>query len=205
MLSLIGTTTSPFVRRVRVVCFEKGVDVTLIPALTEEGQAALKKASPVWKVPVATFSDGRVVYDSRVIIDELCADGRAPLRARATDPAGRVAEENTITMIDEALLSLVRRFYLQRDGATLEVPYLQKELDRAHTILHHLDQRVVGAYATAWGEASGGFGLAELALVSACDWFAFRKTFDLSTTPRLEALRAAWQSRPSIAATPPTP
>ena len=205
MLSLIGTTTSPFVRRVRVVCLEKGVDLTLIPALTDEGQAALRKASPVWKVPVATFPDGRVVYDSRVIIDELCVDGWGPLRPPADDPVGRVAEENAITMIDEALLSLVRRFYLQRDGASLDVPYLQKELDRATTILRHLDSSVVGVHATPSGAARGGFGLAELALVSACDWFIFRKTFDLAQTPRLEALRAHWQQRPSIAATPPVP
>lgn len=205
MLSLIGTTTSPFVRRVRVVCLEKGVPFTLIPALTDEGQAALKKASPVWKVPVATLEDGRVVFDSRVIIDELCSDGCGPLRAPSTDPVARVAEENVVTMIDEALLSLVRRFYLQRDGAALDVAYLQKELDRAHTILRHLDATVVGVHGTAWGAAQGGFGRVELALVSALDWFVFRKTFDVATTPRLEALRAHWQSRPSIAATTPTP
>jgi glutathione S-transferase len=205
MFSLIGTTTSPFVRRVRVVALEKGLPFTLIPALTDEGQAALRKASPVWKVPVATFDDGRVVYDSRVIVDELCHDGWGPLRAPTTDPVGRVAEENVVTMIDEALASLIRRFYLQRDGASLDAPYLQKDLERAHAILRHLDDTIVGVHATAWGAGAGGFGRPELALVTSLDWCIFRKTFDVATTPRLEALRAHWQSRPSIAQTPPTP
>jgi glutathione S-transferase len=205
MLSLIGTTTSPFVRRVRVVALEKGVDLTLIPALTDEGQAALRRASPVWKVPVALFDDGRTVYDSRVIIDELCHDGWGPLRAPSTDPRTRVAEENIVTMIDEALASLIRRFYLQRDGAQLATPYLDKDLDRAHTILRHLDASVVDVFATGAGRDAGGFGRAELALVTALDWFVFRKTFDVAQTPRLEALRAHWQTRPSIAQTAPTP
>jgi glutathione S-transferase len=205
MFSLIGTTTSPFVRRVRVVAIEKGIPFTLIPALTDEGQAALRQASPVWKVPVAIFDDGRVAYDSRVIVDELCHDGWGPLRPPSTDPVARVAEENVVTMIDEALAALIRRFYLQRDGASLDAPYLQKDLDRAHTILRHLDKSIVGAHATSHGDDAGGFGRAELALVTALDWCIFRKTFDVAQTPRLEALRAHWQSRPSIAQTPPTP
>lgn len=205
MFSLIGTTTSPFVRRVRVVAIEKGIPFTLVPALTDEGQAALRQASPVWKVPVAIFDDGRVAYDSRVIVDELCHDGWGPLRPPSTNPVARVAEENVVTMIDEALASLIRRFYLQRDGASLDAPYLQKDLERAHTILRHLDETIVGVHATSHGDRAGGFGRAELALVTALDWCVFRKTFDVAQTPRLEALRAHWQSRPSIAQTPPTP
>ena len=108
-------------------------------------------------------------------------------------------------MIDEALASLIRRFYLQRDGASVDAPYLQKDLDRAHTILRHLDETIVGVHATAHGAKAGGFGRAELALVTSLDWCVFRKTFDVAQTPRLEALRAHWQSRPSIAQTIPTP
>jgi UTP:GlnB (protein PII) uridylyltransferase len=58
-------------------------------------------------------------------------------------------------------------------------------------------------FTTAHGVAVGGFGRSELALVSGLDWLAFRQVFDLSQTPRLEALRAHWQSRPSVAATAP--
>ena len=203
MITLFGTTTSPFVRRVRVVCLEKGLPFTLVPALTDEGQAALRAVSPVWKVPVVQLDDGRVVYDSRVILDELCRDGWGPLRAPPTTPKDRVDEENVVTMIDEAVLSLVRRFYLARDGANLEVPYLIKERDSALSILKPLDATVHGMFATAHGVAVGGFGRSELALVSGLDWLAFRQVFDLSQTPRLEALRAHWQSRPSVAATAP--
>ncbi len=203
MLQIIGTTTSPFVRRVRVVCLEKGLPFELIPALTDEGQTALREASPIWKVPVARFDDGRVVYDSRVIIDELTRDGWGGLRAPSTDIRGRVDEENVITMIDDAVLALVRRFYLQRDGASVDAPYLQKDHERALTTLRQLDSVVVDGFATAAGRAAAGLGRAELALVTALDWLDFRKTFDLSTTPNLQAIQARFSSWPSLAQTVP--
>jgi glutathione S-transferase len=203
MLTIFGTTTSPFVRRVRVVCIEKGLPFTLVPALTEEGQKALRAVSPIWKVPVLQLEDGRVVYDSRVIIDELTRDGWGTLRAPSTDIRGRVDEENVVTMIDEALLSMVRRFYLARDGASLDVPYLHKEHERAGTIMQHLNSVVVDGFATTAGRAEGGLGRAELALITALDWMDFRQTHDLSGLPGLRAVQARFAQRSSLSSTMP--
>ena len=70
MMTLFGTTTSPFVRKVRILALEMGVPFTLVNTADEEGQAALKKVSPLWKVPVALM-DADAVLDSRVIVREL--------------------------------------------------------------------------------------------------------------------------------------
>jgi glutathione S-transferase len=200
MITLYGTTTSPFVRRVRVVCLEKGVPCTLVPTQTDEGQRALREVSPIWKVPVATFADGRVVYDSRVIIDELLRDGYGGLRAASTEPHARVDDENVINMIDEAVLCLVRRFYLQKDGIAVEGPWFDKERARAAAILAHLEARVVGGHLSPNVE---GFGRVELAVLSAVDWMAFRNTFDLTTAPKLAKLAEHWRGRESVATTMP--
>jgi glutathione S-transferase len=200
MITLYGTTTSPFVRRVRVVCLEKGVACTLVPTQTDEGQQALRAVTPIWKVPVATFADGRMVYDSRVIMDELLRDGAGTLRPDADDPQQRVDDENVINMIDEALLCLVRRFYLQKDGIALVGPWFDKERERAATILQHLEARVVGGHLSPGRE---GFGRVELVALSAVDWMAFRNTFDLSAVPKLAQLAESWRARPSVAATQP--
>jgi len=203
MITLYGTTTSPFVRRVRVVALEKGSELGLVPTQTDEGQAQLRRVSPIWKIPVATFDDGRVVYDSRVIIDELTRDGWGSMRAPATDLRGRVDEENVINMIDEALLALVRRFYTTKDGGSVDNPWFDKEQARTTAILTHLDSLVVGDHLTARNAQDGGFGRVELAVVSALEWIAFRKTFDLSTTPKLQALVSSWATRPSLVHTQP--
>ena len=204
MITLYGTTTSPFVRRVRAVCAETSAACTVVATQTDEGQAQLRTVSPVWKVPVAVFADGRTVYDSRVIIDELTRGGWGTMRPAATDLRGRVDEENVITMIDEALLALVRRFYTQKDGGSVDNPWFHKERARVEAIMVHLDSLVVGEYLTARGAQDGGFGRAELAVVTSIDWMRFRNTFDLSTTPKLQALSTSWASRPSLAQTQPT-
>ena len=69
-MKLFGTTTSPFVRRVRVVAAEVGQTFDLVNTAHDEGQAALRACSPIAKVPVAELG-GRVLFDSRVIIDWL--------------------------------------------------------------------------------------------------------------------------------------
>jgi glutathione S-transferase len=213
MITLYGTTTSPFVRRVRVVAMEKSLPFTLVGTATDEGLAQLQAISPIGKVPAARLADGRVVFDSRVILDELChPEGGgaaalraawAPLRAPFVEPQPRVDEENAVNLVDEALLSLVRLFYLKRDGADLLAAYLQKEQRRAATILRHLDDTIIGHHLTKRAAEEGGLGRPELALVTALDWMQFRATFDLSTTPRLKVALEHWLQRPSLASTRP--
>ena len=84
-MKLYGTTTSPYVRRVRVVAEEIGEPVDRIETSTDAGQIALREVSPIRKVPVAVV-DGRTLYDSRVIIEWLTTTrgwgGLVPARDR---------------------------------------------------------------------------------------------------------------------------
>ncbi len=201
-ITLYGTVTSPFVRRVRVVCLEKKVDCRLVDVAGAHHHR-VKEVSPIGKVPVAQFDDGRIVYDSRVIIDELCRDGWAPLREPAHDRQGRVDEENAVNLVDEALLALIRVFYVKRDGGDVTAPLVAKESARARDILLHLNELCVREFLTNSGANDGRLGRPELAAATALAWMNFRKTFDMSTTPRLQALSAAWSTRPSMLATVP--
>ena len=74
-MKLFGTTTSPFVRRVRVVAAEVGEPVDRVDTATDVGMAQLRDVSPIRKVPVAIV-DNRLLYDSRVIVDWLIDDAR---------------------------------------------------------------------------------------------------------------------------------
>jgi glutathione S-transferase len=202
-MELFGTTTSPFVRRVRVVAIERGIPFTLVDTFTPEGQERLRAASPVWKVPTAVFASGVVAWDSRVIIEQLCSDGWAPLRAPPVQSAARVDEENVVNAIDEALLSLVRRFYLAKDHAPLDAPWHVKDFARAKGILTWVEARVrEDKYVGAFG-AGQGFGRAELALFTALQWMRFRDVVDLARWPKLVAFEQSWAARPSLASTAP--
>jgi glutathione S-transferase len=193
-MKLYGTTTSPFVRRVRVVAAEVGEPVELIDTAPEAGQAQLREVSPIRKVPVAVI-DGRTIYDSRTIIDWLVTT-----RGYGTfaPPIDRWRESNLVNAIDGALDSLIQLFYLRRDGVAVDgSAYATRQVDRAEAIFAHLGSEVRG---TTFGN---GFGLVELSLIASLDWMDFRKTFPTEKLTALAPLRAHWHDRPSLAATRP--
>jgi glutathione S-transferase len=211
-MKLYGTTTSPFVRRVRVVADEVGAPVELINTATEDGQAALLALSPIRKVPVAVVASSdsdsaaprsgaegsaevpaRTIFDSRVIIDWLVTtrgwQGLVPAR-------DRWQEANLVNAIDAALDAAIQLFYLRRDGVEVAgTPYEVRQLARIDAIMAWLVTQLA-ADGTSFGD---GFGLAEVALVTTLDWMDFRATYPTDRAAALLGLRTRWRDRPSLA------
>ena len=196
-MKLYGTTTSPFVRRVRVVAAEVGEPIELVDTAPDAGQAQLRAASPIWKVPVADVGGGRVIFDSRVIIDWMTTvRGWGAL----APPRDRWRDANLVNAIDSALDSVIQLFYLRREQAAIEeLPYTAKQTARAAAIFDWLATQLV-AGGTTFGS---GLGLAEVSLVCALDWMDFRSTYPTANHAALAPLRAAWRERPSLAQTRP--
>lgn len=195
-MKLYGTTTSPFVRRVRVVAEEVGVQLERIDTAPDAGQAALREVSPIRKVPVAVI-DGRTIYDSHVIIDYLTTTrGWHDL----APPRDIWQQHNLINAIDAAQDAAIQLFYLRRDGVAVDgSPYATRQLDRIDAITTWLAAQLVPDR-TSFGF---GFGLPELALISTLDWMDFRNTWDTRRASALDGVRATWKSRPSLVATRP--
>jgi len=194
-MKLYGTTTSPFVRRVRVVAGEAGVDHTLINTATDDGQAALRAVSPIWKVPVAELG-GRILFDSRAIIDWLTTvHGWGGMRA----PADRWREANLVNAVDGALESGVQLFYLRRDGVdTDRLPLGRRQVERIAAVFDWLGGELGR---DGFGD---GLGLAELSLIATLDWMDFREVYPTARHDAAFApLRAALRERPSLVATGP--
>jgi glutathione S-transferase len=209
MLLIYGTITSPYVRRVRVVAHELGLEHELIDTTTDTGQAELRRRSPIWKVPAAEL-DGQLVFDSRVICDLLVARHGAGKLARVE----QTGERNLITVIDGALDSLVNCFYLARDGVDTEsVAYLRKQQERAASALAWIDAQVNDGRlgpaipTEALDGPMGldlGFGLPEIALATAAAWMRFRATYPIERHPGVVACLQRCEARPSFAATQPS-
>lgn len=194
-MTLYGTTTSPFVRRVRVVAAEVGRPFNLFNTAHDDGQAALRAASPLWKVPVAEL-DGRLLFDSRCIIDYLTTvHGWGTMKA----PCDRWRDANLVNAIDGALESAVQVFYLQREGMDVDhLPFCQRQRDRIASVFDWL----AGQLGTAgFGD---GLGLPELSLYCTLDWMEFRAVYPADRLPAaLQLFRAAARDRSSLVATPP--
>lgn len=190
-MKLYGTTTSPFVRRVRVVAAELGVTIELSNTASSDGQEALRSIAPIRKVPVAVV-DGRTLFDSHAIIDWLIAThGWGPI-ARPDDPW---RQHNLVNAIDAALDAAIQLFYLRRDGVAIDgTPYAVRQLERAGAIFEWLGRELA---------SSRALGLAEIALVTTLDWMDFRETYPTEDLTALDGLRAAFRERPSLVSTRP--
>jgi glutathione S-transferase len=196
-MKLYGSTTSPFVRRVRIVAQELGLPYSLTIVNTPQTEQILRGMSPLWKMPVVEI-DGDTVFDSRVIVETLLA--RTPRSTATFVVEASIAEKNLRSVIDGALEAAIFVFYLRRDAIDTDpIPYCRKQLARIRSALSWVEERI---------DAEGGFGgsgdritLSELALVTALDWMDFRAAYSTSQHPRLLALRERLRTRPSFAET----
>ncbi|ANY15768.1 glutathione S-transferase N-terminal domain-containing protein [Bordetella pseudohinzii] len=85
-MKLIGSLTSPYVRKVRVVMAEKKLDYQLELENVWSPDTQIQQFNPLGKVPCLVMEDGGALFDSRVIVEYL--DTLSPV-ARLIPQSGR--------------------------------------------------------------------------------------------------------------------
>lgn len=70
-MKLIGSTTSPYVRKVRVVMAEKKLDYAFLLENVWAEDTTIQESNPLGKVPCLLMEDGGAMFDSRVIVEYL--------------------------------------------------------------------------------------------------------------------------------------
>jgi glutathione S-transferase len=70
-MKLIGSVTSPYVRKVRVVLAEKKLDYVFELENVWSSDTTIAASNPLGKVPCLLMEDGSAMYDSRVIAEYL--------------------------------------------------------------------------------------------------------------------------------------
>jgi glutathione S-transferase len=72
-MNLIGSLTSPYVRKVRIVMAEKKLDYQLVLEDVWSATTEMGLSNPLGKVPCLVMEGGEAVFDSRVIVEYLDA------------------------------------------------------------------------------------------------------------------------------------
>jgi glutathione S-transferase len=68
-MKIIGSLTSPYVRKVRIVFLEKKVDIDLTLENVWADDTTIAVNNPLGKIPCLVLDDGENIYDSRVIAE----------------------------------------------------------------------------------------------------------------------------------------
>lgn len=114
-IRLLGSPTSPYVRKVRIVMAEKRIDYQMEVEDVWSADTRIAESNPLGKVPCLIMEDGGALFDSRVIVEYL--DGVTPV-AKLIPPSGRErAEVRTWEALADGMLDamiLVRLELTQR-------------------------------------------------------------------------------------------
>jgi glutathione S-transferase len=70
-MKLIGSLTSPYVRKARIVLAEKKIEYELVLDNPWNADTGVAKLNPLGKVPVLVLDDDSTLFDSRVIVEYL--------------------------------------------------------------------------------------------------------------------------------------
>jgi glutathione S-transferase len=84
-MKLIGSLSSPFVRKVRVVMSEKRIEYEFVVDMPSNPDTRVPESNPLGKVPVLITDDGDRLFDSPVIAEYL--DSISPVTRLIPQPA----------------------------------------------------------------------------------------------------------------------
>ena len=191
-MQLFGSLTSPYVRKLRVLAAELGIELPLAEISPMDDGAALLAANPLGKVPALVLDDGKAIVDSPVIAAWLLAQrpGNAFMPAGGNAHwAARTTEAIADGILDAAIVLRFNAGQGVTSGMWVDRQY--RAIDRGLAALA--------------GRVSDGFGYAEICAVVACEYLDLRwPGIDWrGDQPALAALHDRLTARPSLVATRP--
>ena len=203
-MKLLGSTASPYVRKVRVVMAEKKLEYTLVLDNVWSEDSTVTASNPLGKVPCLLMEAGEPMFDSRVIVEYL--DTLSPV-GKLIPAAGRDrAEVKTWEaladgVLDAAVLVRLEQTYAGRTEQQRSQDWTERQLAKVHAGLAAMN-RLLGDKPYCCGIY---FTLADVATGCALEWLAFRfPHIDWrSTHPHLARLADKLAQRPSFADTRP--
>ena len=89
-MKILGSPSSPFVRKVRVIAAEKDIEAQYLIERPSAAGSRIAQLNPLGKIPVLLLDDGDTIYDS-VVIGEYFEGLRPEPRLVPQDFAGRIA------------------------------------------------------------------------------------------------------------------
>lgn len=191
-MKLIGSTTSPFVRRIRLYLLQLNitdVDLVNLDIFASEDRQILTDNNPAQKVPALV--DGELsIYDSRVIFRYLSQKYQ---QSALTWP-----QENLLTLIDAASDSLVSLLLLKRSGLDINEDkfFFNLQHDRIEQVFSTLAKAVNDGDFEHWGYPA-------ICLYCLLDWTEFRQIYNFSSFADLVEFQRASANYEGIVKTDP--
>ena len=204
-MKLIGSTTSPFVRKARVVLAEKKLDYQFVEENPWDADRLPGTGNPLGKVPRLEMDGTEAMFDSRVIVEYLAT--LSPVGKLIPTSGRERAEVKTCEaladgMLDAAILARLEATWAGRPQEQRCQAWMDRQMDKVKAALKVMSQGL--------GEkpfCCGGIHLtlADISVCCALAWLDFRfPELDWRADhPNLAALLVKIGARPSFVNTVP--
>lgn len=142
-MKLIGSLTSPYVRKVRIVLAEKKLDYKFDVEDMWAADTAISASNPLGKVPCLVMEGGEAIFDSRVIVeyvDTLSPVGKLiPLSGRERVEV-RTWEALADGLLDAAILARLEATWPGRTEAQRSQAWIDRQVGKMHASLKAMSQ-----------------------------------------------------------------
>jgi glutathione S-transferase len=198
-MKLVGSKTSPYVRKVRVLLAEKNLPFDFIEESAWAADTKVPLYNPLNKVPALVLDDGESVYDSAVIVEYVDTlpgpnfippSARERVRVRRDEALGDGIADAGITIFLER----------KRDAARQDPQWIARQRDKVEAGIAALAKSVAARRAA----AARAMTLGDIACGCALFWLEFRlPEFRWRDDAPLKSWAESLESRASFAATRP--
>ena len=204
-MKLLGSTASPYVRKVRVVMAEKKLDYELLLEDVWAADTTIAGSNPLGKVPCLVMEGAEALFDSRVIVEYL--DTLSPVGKLIPAVGRERAEIKTWEaladgVMDAAILARLEGHWAGRGKGQRSQAWIDRQLGKVDLSLQAMSKGLgdkpfcAGIY----------LSLADIAVCCALGYLGFRfPEIDWRTAhPNLDRLHDKMLQRPSFADTVPS-
>jgi glutathione S-transferase len=203
-MKLLGSTSSPYVRKVRVVMAEKKLDYAFVTEDVWAADTSIAESNPLGKVPCLIMEGAEALFDSRVIVEYL--DTLSPVGKLIPSVGRERAEIKTWEaladgLMDAAILARLEATWTGRTKAQRSQAWIDRQMVKVTDAVKAMDRGL--------GEKPfcGGIhlSLADIAVGCALGYLDFRfPQIDWRANhPNLGKLLEKLAQRPSFADTVP--
>jgi glutathione S-transferase len=142
-MKLIGSFSSPYVRKVRVVMAEKKLDYQFVEEDVWSANTTIMQSNPLGKVPCLVMEGGEALFDSRVIVEYL--DTLSPVGKLIPAVGRERAEVKTWEaladgVLDALILARLEANWAGRPKAQRSQAWIDRQIDKTQASLKAMSQ-----------------------------------------------------------------
>ena len=137
-MKLIGSATSPYVRKVRIVMLEKKLDYQFVLEDVWAENSTMSLSNPLGKVPCLVMEAGEAIFDSRVIVEYL--DTLSPVGKLIPAQGRERAEVKTWEaladgVMDAAVAARLEATWTGRSAGQRSDAWIARQIGKIDTVL----------------------------------------------------------------------